>query len=98
VNSIFLSFISLVYLLYNSKIKAVIEAAVHSEHGKVIQCEIKPGSVEKSIEVCLTAAVGKRLLFKILMGILGSMFFLPERSVGKKTWTEWKKLLQENAG
>jgi hypothetical protein len=42
--------------LYNSKIKVVIEAAVHSEHGKVIQCEIIPGSVE----VCLTSA-GKYL-------------------------------------
>jgi hypothetical protein len=49
VSSIFLSFISLVYLLYNSKIKVIIDAAVHSEHGKIIQCEIKPGSVERSI-------------------------------------------------
>jgi hypothetical protein len=54
-HSIFLSFILLVYLLYYIKIKVVVDATVHSEHGKVIQCEIKPGSVEKSIGVSLTA-------------------------------------------
>jgi hypothetical protein len=49
-HSIFLSFILLVYLLYYSKIK-VVDATVHFEHGKVIQCEIKPGSVERSIDL-----------------------------------------------
>jgi hypothetical protein len=39
------------YQLYYSWIKILVDAAVHSEHGKVIQCEFKPGSVERSIEL-----------------------------------------------
>jgi hypothetical protein len=27
-----------------------IDAGTHSEHGKVIRCDIRPGSVEKSID------------------------------------------------
>jgi hypothetical protein len=55
VRSFFLSFLTLVYLLYNRKIKVLVDPAVHSGHGKVLQCEILLGSVEKCIEVCLTA-------------------------------------------
>jgi hypothetical protein len=55
VSSFFLSFLTLVYLLYNRKIKVLIYVAVHSGRGKVLQCEILLGSVEKCIEVCLTA-------------------------------------------
>jgi hypothetical protein len=36
------------------------------------------------LDLAIGISKKKRLLFKILMGILGSMFFLPERSVGKK--------------
>jgi hypothetical protein len=39
--------------LYNSKIKVLIDAADHSVHAKITQCEILLGSVEKSIEVLL---------------------------------------------
>jgi hypothetical protein len=45
---IFLWLISLVYLLYYSYIKILIDAAVHYEHGKAIKCDFKPGSVERS--------------------------------------------------
>jgi hypothetical protein len=29
----------------------LVDTAVHSEHGKVIQCDFKPGSVEKFIKL-----------------------------------------------
>jgi hypothetical protein len=37
--------------LHYSKIKVVVDAVVHSEHGKVIQCDFKLGSVERSIDL-----------------------------------------------
>jgi hypothetical protein len=49
--SIFLLLIPSVYSLCYSKINAVVDAAVHSEHGKVIQCDFKPGSIERSIDL-----------------------------------------------
>jgi hypothetical protein len=36
--------------LYSSYIKVQVDAAVHSEHGKVIKCDFKPGLVERSID------------------------------------------------
>jgi hypothetical protein len=45
--SIFLS----LYLLHYNKIKIVVDAVVDSEHGKVIQCDFKPGSVKRSIDL-----------------------------------------------
>jgi hypothetical protein len=35
--------------LYSSYINVLLDASVHSEHGKVIKCDFKPGSVERSI-------------------------------------------------
>jgi hypothetical protein len=53
------------------------------------------------LDLAIGISKKKRLLFKILMGILGSMFFLPERSVGKKKKKKKKmdrmQLLQEKA-
>jgi hypothetical protein len=37
--------------LYYSYIKALVDAEIHSEHGKLIKCDFKPGSVERSIDV-----------------------------------------------
>jgi hypothetical protein len=36
--------------LYSSRIKVLIDAAVSSEEGKVIKCDFKPGSVERTID------------------------------------------------
>jgi hypothetical protein len=61
--SIFLSLISLVYLLYYSKIKVSVDVAVHSEYGELIKCDFKPGSVERSIDLYQrwhTSAAGRR--------------------------------------
>jgi hypothetical protein len=35
--------------LYSSYLKVLVDATVHSEHGKVIKCDFKPGLVERSI-------------------------------------------------
>jgi hypothetical protein len=48
---IFLWLIWLVYSLHSSYIKVLVDAAVYSEHGKVIKCDFKPGSVEWSIDL-----------------------------------------------
>jgi hypothetical protein len=37
--------------LYYSYIKVLIHASVHSEPGKGIKCDFKPGSVERSIDL-----------------------------------------------
>jgi hypothetical protein len=37
--------------LYYSQIKVIINEAVHSEHGKVLKHDFKPGSVERSIDL-----------------------------------------------
>jgi hypothetical protein len=37
--------------LYSSYIKVIVDAAVHSEDEKVIKCDFKPGSVERSIDL-----------------------------------------------
>jgi hypothetical protein len=42
--------LSVIYPLY-SYIKLLIDAVVHSEQGQVIQCDSKPGSVERSIDL-----------------------------------------------
>jgi hypothetical protein len=39
-----------VVIILSSCIKALVDAAVHSEDGKVIKCDFKPGSVERSID------------------------------------------------
>jgi hypothetical protein len=39
------------YEYYSSYIKTLVDAAVHSEHGKLIKCDFKPGSVERSIDL-----------------------------------------------
>jgi hypothetical protein len=31
--------------------KILLDTAVHPEHGKVIKCDFKPGSVERSIDL-----------------------------------------------
>jgi hypothetical protein len=36
--------------LYSSYIEILVDAAVYSEHGKVIKCDFKPGSMERSID------------------------------------------------
>jgi hypothetical protein len=36
--------------LYSSYIKVLVDAAIHSEDGKIIKCNFKPGSVERSID------------------------------------------------
>jgi hypothetical protein len=41
----------LIYSLYSSYIKVLIDEAVHSEHGKVTKCDFKSGSVERSIDL-----------------------------------------------
>jgi hypothetical protein len=49
--------ISTLYALYLNK--ALVDSAVHSEHRKVIKCDFKPGSVERSIDLdrgCTSAA------------------------------------------
>jgi hypothetical protein len=33
-----------------SIIQVLVDAAVYSEHGKLIKCDFKPGSVERSID------------------------------------------------
>jgi hypothetical protein len=48
---IFLRLILLVCLLYSSYIKVLVNASIHSEHGKVIKCDFKPGLVERSIDL-----------------------------------------------
>jgi hypothetical protein len=40
-----------VYSLWSSYIKTLVDAAVYSEHGKVIKGEFEPGSVERSIDL-----------------------------------------------
>jgi hypothetical protein len=37
--------------LYSSCIKVLVDATVHSEDEKVIKCDFKPGSVERSIDL-----------------------------------------------
>jgi hypothetical protein len=37
--------------LYYSYIKVLVDTAVHSELGKVIKCDFKPGSFERPIDV-----------------------------------------------
>jgi hypothetical protein len=37
------------YSLYFSQIKVLIDEEVYSEHGKLIRCDIGPGSVKKCI-------------------------------------------------
>jgi hypothetical protein len=37
--------------LYSSCIKIIVDAAVHSEDAKVIKCDFKPGSVERSTDL-----------------------------------------------
>jgi hypothetical protein len=37
--------------LYSSCIKVLVDATVHSEDGKVIKCDFKPGSVERSTDL-----------------------------------------------
>jgi hypothetical protein len=37
--------------VYSSYMKVLIDAAVHSELGKVIKCAFKSGSVERSIDL-----------------------------------------------
>jgi hypothetical protein len=34
--------------LYYSEIKVLLDATVRSKHGKIIKCDLKPGSVERS--------------------------------------------------
>jgi hypothetical protein len=48
---IFLWLIWLVYSLNSSYIKVLVDAAVHSEHGKVMKSDFKPGSGERSINL-----------------------------------------------
>jgi hypothetical protein len=48
---IFLWLILLIYSLYSSYIKVLVDAAVHSEQGQVIKCDFKPGLVERSQDV-----------------------------------------------
>jgi hypothetical protein len=36
--------------LYSNYIKILVDAAVHSEDGKVIKCDFEPGSVEGSLD------------------------------------------------
>jgi hypothetical protein len=45
---VFLWLIWLLYSLYYSYIKVLVDAAVHSEHEKIIKWDFKPGSVERS--------------------------------------------------
>jgi hypothetical protein len=44
--------------MYYSQIKVLVNAAIHYEHGKVIQCDFKPGSVERSIDLDKEGRVG----------------------------------------
>jgi hypothetical protein len=44
------NFLSLIILYYN-QIKILLDAVLHSERGKVIKCDFKPGSVERSIDL-----------------------------------------------
>jgi hypothetical protein len=37
--------------LYSSYLKVLVYEAVNSEHGKVIKCDFKPGSVKRSIDL-----------------------------------------------
>jgi hypothetical protein len=37
--------------MYYSQIKALVDAAIHSEHAQVIKCDFKPGSVERSTDL-----------------------------------------------
>jgi hypothetical protein len=37
--------------LYSSCINVLVDATVHSEVGKVIKCDFKPGSVERSTDL-----------------------------------------------
>jgi hypothetical protein len=48
---IFLRLLLLVYSLYSSHKKVLVDAEVHSEHGKVIKYDFKPRSVEGSSDL-----------------------------------------------
>jgi hypothetical protein len=43
--------LGLVYWMYYSQLEVLIDAAVHSEHGKLIRCDIKQGSIGRSIDL-----------------------------------------------
>jgi hypothetical protein len=42
-------------------VKTLVDAVVHSEHGKVIKCDIKPGSVKRSMNVYIFLYLRLRL-------------------------------------
>jgi hypothetical protein len=48
---IFLWLILLVYSLYSSYIKVLVDAVVHSEQDQVIKYDFKPGLVERSLDL-----------------------------------------------
>jgi hypothetical protein len=58
-----LSLISLVYQLSYSRVKDLVDAEVHSKHGKVIRYDFKPGSVKRSVHLDKEYTSGKRQYF-----------------------------------
>jgi hypothetical protein len=57
-----------IYSLYYSQVNIQVDAGVHSEHGKVIKSNFKPGSVERSIDLYqggyASAAAGDTCYFR----------------------------------